>query len=195
MESHVRSNVFEIFPTMVTTHDLSTDPSFNVMRDVVNKTKTSEHALMKNAESTYNESTGNAWLDHMLLKDFKNLIQQCIDQYTQTYGLKQLRISNSWMNRIGLQGAVRPHRHEMSALSGAFYPQAEPGSTPLILKNPTNSHKMYEIHTNETFFNAGQIEMECIVGQLILFPSWLEHYTEDNDTENRVTVSFNTSYV
>ena len=64
MESHIRSTVFEIFPTMVTTHDLSTDPSFNVMRDVVNKTKTSEHALMKNAESTYNESTGNAWLDN-----------------------------------------------------------------------------------------------------------------------------------
>ena len=39
MESHIRSTVFEIFPTMVTTHDLSTDPSFNVMRDVVSRDK------------------------------------------------------------------------------------------------------------------------------------------------------------
>ena len=31
-------------------------------------------------------------------------------------------------------------------------------------------------------------------GTLVLFPSWLEHYTEENNTENRVTVSFNTGY-
>ena len=31
-------------------------------------------------------------------------------------------------------------------------------------------------------------------GDIILFPSWLEHYTNDNETDNRITVSFNTFY-
>ena len=53
---------------------------------------------------------------------------------------------------------------------------------------------MFEYSAEETKYNANLMEIPCEQGSLILFPSWLEHYTEDNTTENRVTVSFNTSY-
>ena len=53
---------------------------------------------------------------------------------------------------------------------------------------------MYEYSAQETLYNAVLMETPCEQGTLVLFPSWLEHYTEDNTTENRVTVSFNTGY-
>ena len=186
--------VHQLFPTVVMRFDLTTHPHYDRMLDVVNKTKTEWHAIMKNSESTYNEATPNRWLDKLGLEEFKKTIQDCIQEYCAEYGLPPLAIGNSWMNRVGVGGAVRPHRHEVSVLSGAFYPVADEGSAPLIFKNPLSVYKMYEYASDETFYNAAMMETPCEQGTLVLFPSWLEHYTNDNTTENRVTVSFNTSY-
>ena len=183
-----------IFPTTVMRYDLNEHSHYKRMLDIVNKTKTSWHAIMKNSESTYDESSGNRWLDKMGLEPIKTTLQDCIQDYCLTYGLPELRITNSWMNRVGKGGAVKPHRHEVSVLSGAFYPIADDGSTPLVFKSPLHPLKMYEYVAQETLYNAALMEIPCEQGALVLFPSWLEHYTEENTTENRITISFNTSY-
>ena len=186
--------VNQLFPTVIMRYDLNNHPHYSRMLDIVNKTKTEWHAIMKNSESTYNESTPNRWLDKMGLEPIKATIEDCIQDYCLEYGLPQLAIGNSWMNRVGKGGAVRPHRHEVSVLSGAFYPIADKGSTPLVFKSPLHPYKMYEYTAQETSYNATLMETPCEQGTLVLFPSWLEHYTEENDTENRVTISFNTGY-
>ena len=186
--------VNQLFPTVIMRYDLNNHPHYSRMLDIVNKTKTEWHAIMKNSESTYNESTPNRWLDKMGLEPIKTTLEDCIQDYALTYGLPELRITNSWMNRVGKGGAVKPHRHEVSVLSGAFYPIADEGSTPLVFKSPLHPYKMYEYTAQETSYNATLMETPCEQGTLVLFPSWLEHYTEDNDTDNRVTVSFNTGY-
>lgn len=192
-EQYPRS-IDQIFPTTVMRYDLNKHPHYSRMLDVVNKTKTDWHAIMKDAESTYDESTGNRWLDKLGLAEFKETLQDCVQDYCLTYGLPELSIGNSWMNRVGVGGAVKSHRHEVSVLSGAFYPIADKGSTPLIFKSPLQVYKMFEYTAQETFYNAAMMETPCEQGSLILFPSWLEHYTEDNTTNNRVTISFNTNY-
>tara|TARA_B100000925_G_C21979040_1_gene461427 strand:+ start:1046 stop:1636 length:591 start_codon:yes stop_codon:yes gene_type:complete len=183
-----------LFPTTIMRYDLTKHPHYSRMLDIVNKTKTEWHAIMKNSESTYNESTPNRWLDKMGLEPIKATLEDCIQDYCLEYGLPQLAIGNSWMNRVGKGGAVKSHRHEVSVLSGAFYPIADEGSTPLIFKSPLHPYKMYEYTAQETMYNATLMETPCEQGTLVLFPSWLEHYTEDNETDNRVTISFNTGY-
>ena len=64
----------------------------------------------------------------------------------------------------------------------------------LIFKSPLHPYKMYEYTAKETQLNANLMETPCEQGTLVLFPSWLEHYTEENETDNRVTISFNTGY-
>ena len=162
---------------------------------IVNKTKTEWHAIMKDAESSYDESTGNRWLDKLGLEQFKIELEACIQDYCLTYGLPQLRITNSWMNRVGKGGAVKAHRHEVSVLSGAFYPIADKGSAPLTFKSPLQVYKMFEYAAEETHYNAALMETPCEQGSLVLFPSWLEHFTEENTTDNRITISFNTAYI
>lgn len=186
--------VNHLFPTVIMRYDLNNHPHYSRMLDIVNKTKTEWHAIMKNSESTYSEATPNRWLDKMGLEPIKATIEDCIQDYCLEYGLPQLAIGNSWMNRVGKGGAVKSHRHEVSVLSGAFYPIADKGSTPLVFKSPLHPYKMYEYTAKETQLNANLMETPCEQGTLVLFPSWLEHYTEDNNTDNRVTVSFNTGY-
>jgi|TARA_B100001094_G_scaffold178299_1_gene172314 uncharacterized protein (TIGR02466 family) len=195
MREHYPCSIEKLFPTTIMRFDLSKHPHYSRMLDVVNKTKTSWHAIMKDAESTYDESTGNRWLDKLGLVEFKQTLEDCVQDYCLEYGLPKLTIGNSWMNRVGKGGAVKAHRHEVSVLSGAFYPIADKGSTPLVFKSPLQVYKMFEYTAQETFYNAAMMETPCEQGTLVLFPSWLEHYTDDNTTDNRVTISFNTNYL
>ena len=185
---------YGLFPTLVQVFDLTDNEQMPIVLKTVENTKTYDHLIMHNSESTYDESHGNAWLDQAVLSKFKDTLSYCVNVYSQTYGLPELRITNSWMNRVGIGGAVKQHRHEMSAISGAFYPIADEGSCGLIFKSPLLPLKMHEFNVNETLYNAYNQTMPCKQGTLVLFPSWLEHYTEENTTENRVTVSFNTGY-
>ena len=185
--------VNELFPTVVMRYDLREHPHYARMLDIVNKTKTEWHAIMKNSESTYNESTPNLWLDKMGLEPFKATLEDCIQDYALTYGLPQLRITNSWMNRVGKGGAVKAHRHEVSVLSGVLYPLQTKVAHLWYLK-VLHLLKMYEYTGQETLYNATLMETSRSVNISIMCVCWLEHYTEENNTENRVTVSFNTGY-
>ena len=189
-----KHEAYGIFPTLVMMFDLSQHDFMPQVLNIVENTKTHDHLIMHNSESTYDERHGNAWLDQAVLSKLKDTIMHCVNTYAKTYGLPELRITNSWMNRVGVGGAVKPHRHEMSAVSGAFYPIADEGSCGLIFKSPLLPLKMNEFCSDETLYNAYNQTMPCTQGSLLLFPSWLEHYTEENTTDNRITVSFNTSY-
>ena len=190
----IQKHTQDIFPTLIMKFDLSEHPHYKRVLEVVDKTKTGYHMIMKDSESSYSEKTGNAWLDHILLTDFKDALQHCVDEWTSAYGVKKCLISNSWMNRVGVGGAVKTHRHELSVVSGAFYPIADKDSTPLKFKSPLNMYRMHEFLVNETLYTEAHHSVQCNQGELILFPSWLEHYTDDNKTQTRVTVSFNTKY-
>jgi uncharacterized protein (TIGR02466 family) len=166
------------------------------MLDIVKNTVTSGHDMMaKNSESSYKDTEPSGWLEHEDLKDFKEQIQVCVRCYSEKHMLFPNYIKNSWMNRVFKGGRVKMHLHQCSVISGAFYPIADEGSCPLILRSPVTPNRMCEIkHGTENLYNVYTQEIPCIQGQLILFPSWLEHFTNENPTENRITVSFNTFY-
>lgn len=187
-------DAYGLFPSLVMVFDLSDNEHMPTVLHVVEKTKTHAHRIMHNSESTYDESMGNNWLDLPALAKFRETCMLCVKEFTRTYGLADLQITNSWMNRVGVGGAVKPHRHEMSVVSAAFYPVADEGSVGLTLKSPLLPLRMNEFNLQETLYNSYDQKMPCKAGTLILFPSWLEHFTEENTTENRVTVSFNTTY-
>ena len=80
---------------------------------------------------------------------------------------------------VGKGGAVKAHRQ-----SGCFKwcPLfiADEGST-LVFKS--SILKMYE-YTGQETYTMLRLWKHPEVGTLVLFPSWLEHYTEENNTEN-----------
>jgi len=180
-----------LFPTVIYQHDFSQDPEFQLLTDIVNNHATKPHGLVSWAESSYAEGK---LLNKTLLRGIKSRIQACVDEYTRDLGLEPVGITNSWFNKIGQGHRVERHKHECSVVSGALYIHADKGSVPLRLHNPVNQLRMFEHIETNNFLNQAYHEVPCITGQLVLFPSWLEHDTLNNTTDSRITVSFNTTY-
>ena len=180
------------FPTMVQQIDLSSDPDFDLIKDIIFKHPTLPHRLVSWSESSF--GVNENLLDIKELQAFKNRLLAIINDYARELGLAPLKITNSWFNHLKRNQRVENHRHEMSAVSGAFYIHADTGSGRLRLHSPLAQLRMFEHVIDHTEHNSNFIDMPCKAGWLILFPSWLEHSTDLNQTDNRTTVSFNTTY-
>ena len=48
-----------------------------------------------------------------------------------------------------------------------------------------------KLSIKDTQYDTIPLSVESKSGNLILFPSWLPHWTESNETSERITVSFN----
>tara|TARA_B100000085_G_C18529343_1_gene507342 strand:- start:74 stop:694 length:621 start_codon:yes stop_codon:yes gene_type:complete len=131
-------------------------------------------------------------LDLNEFKGLKNMIKERVDEYCIESGLAPVEIGKSWINSQSENGYVASHRHELSIVSGAFYPIVEPGSAPLVFDSPIKGPRMSEIHNVATHFTSDTMEFDPRDGMLILFPSWLYHYSLPNKTAKRITISFNT---
>ena len=181
---------YPIFPTLVQVYNLNDHPSNKEILDYVESNYVTEwpEEIGKGKTTSQLEMTV---LDRFKIKDD---IQMCINEYCFHAGLEYTEISKSWLNAQQLDGRVDLHRHELSIVSGAYYPFVEPNSSPLIFKSPILGPKMSEIHAKATEYTADEMEFDVRTGFLILFPSWLYHYTKPNPTEKRITMSFNTHH-
>jgi hypothetical protein len=130
--------------------------------------ETSSHGLVSKGVSTYNH--GMPVLMYPELIGLKNIIKQYVRIYCNKYDIPPLKFINSWFNISQPGNKLKAHKHEESIISGAFYLS---GKTPLIF--PDTSINPYP-------------------GMLVIFSSDLVHYTEE-ETEQRIVISFNTDYL
>ena len=124
--------------------------------------------------------------------EMKTVIEERLTEYCDDAGFEPVEIGKSWINHQVQEGYVASHRHELSIVSGAYYPIVEEGSAPIVFDSPIRTPRMAEIHNKATDFTANNMEFEPKSGMLILFPSWLYHYSLPNKTAKRITISFNT---
>jgi hypothetical protein len=142
--------------------------NLNTIRNTLLQIETSSHGLVSKGVSTYNH--GMPTLMYPELTGLRNIFKQYVRLYCNKYDILPLKFINSWFNISQAGNKLKAHKHEESIISGAFYIS---GSTPLIF--PDASIKPYP-------------------GLLVLFSSDLVHYTEE-ETEERIIISFNTDYL
>ena len=58
--------------------------------------------------------------------------------------------------------------------------------------NPLEPYKMCELYDTTTEYNKGEWEFPIREGHLLLWPSWFQHETKVNTTNERYVISFNT---
>ena len=119
---------------------------------------------------------------------FKRLfsqIQECLDEYQQLYHYSCDRImpSLSWINKSTADEQHHIHNHPNSLLSGVYYLT---DCSPTYFLNPANLGRSGVVVLSDI---EDVWEYKPEAGDLIIFPSWLEHYTEPGS--NRCTISFN----
>lgn len=191
----MKYNIANMFPTPVLKFDFSTHKDNDKLLELIESWETSPHQLVSGAQSSYMKSDKHI-LDHEDLKDLKADFQKAVDVYCQKVGLgNNVKISMSWFNILQKGQSVNLHRHEVSILSAAYYVRSDKDSAGLNFRSPIDPYRMHEFFVQNTEYNVKNVEVPCEQGALYLFPSWLEHYTNQNQTDKRITVSFNTMYV
>ena len=139
------------------------------------------------------DNRGDLWKNLInVFEDMRKTIVERLNEFCDDAGLEPVDIGKSWINHQVQEGYVASHRHELSIVSGAYYPIVEEGSAPIVFDSPIRTPRMAEIHNKATDFTANNMEFEPKSGMLILFPSWLYHYSLPNKTAKRITISFNT---
>ena len=124
-----------------------------------------------------------------ILPLFKRLfshIQECLDDYKDLYQYDCYRIEPvlSWINVSTAKEEHHEHNHPNSLISGILYLKS---CTPTYFSSPASAAR-----TGVVVFNNHPMtyESQGIAGDLILFPSYLDHYTVPGG--ERCTLSFNT---
>jgi hypothetical protein len=152
---------------MIEQYDLSF-LNLNTIKNTLLQIETSSHGLVTKGVSTYNH--GMPTLIYPELTGLRNILKQYVRLYCNKYNIPPLKFINSWFNISQAGNKLKAHKHEESIISGAFYIS---GKTPLIF--PDTKVNPYP-------------------GLLVIFSSDLIHYTEE-ETEERIIISFNTDYI
>lgn len=181
-------NNYFLFPTVISVFDLNnSEIDFGNIINKIDEESKSHNGLIKNGV----RSQQSKFLD--LLPELKNSLNNCVLQYTEELGLLDCAISYSWCNIYQKNGNIKPHRHELSVISGAFYPFADGYAGQIVFNNPCGVFKINEVTKHFTEYNRQEFEIDVFPGLLVLFPSWLTHYSENNQAENRYVISFDTT--
>ena len=151
---------------MIEQYDLSF-LNLNTIKNTLLQIETSSHGLVPKGVSTYNH--GMPTLIYPELTGLRNILKQYVRLYCNKYDISPLKFINSWFNISQPGNKLKAHKHEESIISGAFYIS---GRTPLIFPD---------------------VSVNPYPGLLVIFPSDLVHYTEE-ETEQRIVISFNTDY-
>lgn len=178
----------DIFPTALGIYSIDVDLA--QLENDLQTIDVFEHSLVTQGYSSWKNANV---LDHKRFASLRSEIEECLQDYCNQTGLPKLNISISWHNYMSAGSKVQRHRHEFSSISGAFYVKATEGSCPLKLYNPLYPYMMTMPKEKEGKYSSNVLSIDAIPGRLILFPSWLEHETTENSSnETRTVISFNT---
>jgi uncharacterized protein (TIGR02466 family) len=139
--------------------------------------------------------------DRMILKskeltDIREFIEDAMVDYFKTVydpkGDVALYVTQSWANYTDPGQHHHKHAHPNSFISGVFYPQADREVDKIYFyKSGYERIKVQPATWNH--WNSESWWFEVGAGDLILFPSHLEHMVETKvGNETRVSIAFNT---
>ena len=141
-------------------------------------------------------SVDNALLRNKELTKLRDFLETSVaDYFRQTHNPKHkvnLRITQSWANYTEPGQFHHKHAHPNSFVSGVFYPQAN-RETDKIYFYKSGFQQIKFPPENWNIYNSESWWFEVGTGDLILFPSSLEHMVETvQGDQTRISLSFNT---
>ena len=203
--------VHNIFPTAVMEFKLPFDTATIKTQLETYNSQLKPHAVFDgNATTTTDEAF------HLLADpQFDGLrieFDKCIKEYSKVMGFKPQTIQNSWFNVMNKGATLGPHVHRASIISGGYYPKCPEGSVGLTFRSPLEPYnkinltrlakdlvsdiyedfKSFELYDKDTEYNAKECTFPVREGHLLLWPSWFQHETKVNTTNERYVISFNT---
>ncbi len=158
---------------------------------------------VRNTKPGVNISNRGGWhsgeliypLPNELTKLFTDLEVFVNDVGLRYTGISNLKLGNFWININGYHDYNLIHDHQNSILSGVYYVSVpEDNMGDLVLHRGDNAEFFYTSKVNRemTMSNALSANKPAKESTFYLFPSWIKHHVERNETKSeRISIAFN----
>ena len=191
-EEMIKANYISLFPKLVY--------STFIEREITDVEKEYTHIVGRNAidnNSNYTSQNMDV-LDHPSFAEIKNFILQHLKNYRDDiirpkYDM-ELVITESWLNYTNYNQQHHFHKHNNSYLSGVFYINTIESDGIKFFNDAGGLYNMFDIESDDLhIYNAPSWEVPVSTGQLLLFPSNLQHGVKVNkENKTRISLAFNT---
>jgi len=161
-----------------------------------NKFNNVESPLEKqNAKSTYGYNSS------LHLEPFSKKISEQVINHANLYwkildidSRLSPEIDECWANIHGNEGFTVLHSHSLMPMVATLYVRADKNSGGIVFTNPMEygiTHIPYSVPIEQKIETTISVKS----GDLLLFPGWIRHRTEENCSDtNRIVMSFNIKY-
>jgi len=138
-------------------------------------------------------------LDQPGLESLKEFVINCANDYAHdVYGIdRNIIITGSWINQTSAGFTQKVHNHGNSYFSGTYYVNYDPDFHSAIdfYKDVEKKSNMPFIYQNPNVYNEynckGWRMQDLKEGELVIWPSHLEHGYDPNKGDHRVSISMN----
>lgn len=144
-----------------------------------------------------NARSNNSYvLDDAVMADLKKFCQESLFKFVNAHNPPASEnvtsyITQSWLNFNKKNEGHHAHKHANSIISGVLYINVVSGIDNICFTNP-NSRILRYTPKEWNMFNSDEWSVPVTSGDLLLFPSTLEHYVKSNESDNiRISLSFN----
>tara|TARA_R100001230_G_C5553761_1_gene80550 strand:+ start:6 stop:596 length:591 start_codon:yes stop_codon:yes gene_type:complete len=182
------------FPTPIYIADIK-HPTLNqeLERDIIDWSKQDKGIIRTNVQGWHSTTNMHE------LPQFKKLVEMLYEcqrtVYQQEHYDSEPFLGNMWANINPPGGMNRAHQHPNSLWSGVYYIKAPKNCGHLKIDDPRASAAMCRPRQKEGKKPSRlyrEIHYEPITGRCIMFPSWLMHCVDPNESNDiRISVSFN----
>ena len=169
--------------------------------------KTQKKDIGRIASNSGGYQSNNLSLDKGPLDPLIKQIETNANIFAQQFLNKKTiqKITSIWINSNLYKDTNRIHSHPGSAISGVYYVKTPSECGQIIFEHPAGRALEYYMESIDSLpgrrnepeeynsFNSFRTGVKPTENTLYLFPSWLMHYVESNQskTEERISISFN----
>jgi uncharacterized protein (TIGR02466 family) len=182
------------FATPIYVKDVGT-PEFNAQleQNIINWSRQDKGVQKTNVNGWHSPTDMHLKPEYKMLVDLLYQAQHFI--YNDELLDNEPFLGNMWANINPPGGYNRAHTHPNSLWSGVYYVKAPINSGHLKVEDPKpciniSRPKRKQRQLPKHLWN--EVHFEPIAGRLIMFPSWLNHCVDTNQSNDiRISVSFN----
>lgn len=128
-----------------------------------------------------------------------NYINRSVRQYIELLGFdhKCFIEITSWLQLNQPNSYFARHDHYGAFISGCVYLQMPENSGTILYHNPLDTRRLSntffeKIKVEENDYNYSHVTYAPVVGEMIVFESWLHHTVQQNlSDKNRISIGFN----
>jgi len=135
-------------------------------------------------------------INHELFSELESPILNHAHEFCDIIGYDDLKftpkIVDCWLNVYGPTHNQEIHNHPNTHICGIYYPTASELDGNLVFRSPlfdTNFNMIPLKKLNNS--NTGYFDVKTETSKMVLFPGYLLHCVRPNQSDRRVSISFN----